>query len=331
MKSTTRVLSVLTITGVTALSVFPMAAAPASAVTSSSAAASSSALTVKQVSTLAQYNAANGEYPENIVAAPDGSITVSWLGSRTGYGRSGLVRIAPDGSQTVLAILPDGSKVGGLARAADGTLYFNNKSENADLAGFWKLSPGGTPERIAALPTNATPNGLAIDESTGRLYATDFALGLIWGASLTDGAPATVWYEDSRLLPPTPGSYGANGLKLQNGELWISTTSAGVLYRLPISPLGTPGEMVAAVTGLNGIDDFSFIGNTGVIAAANNAGSRVDLIYPDGTTKTILSSADGLDGTTSTAVIGNKLYANNFGTSTGQPSTVVATLNLKAL
>ncbi|MFF8860835.1 hypothetical protein ACF08B_02175 [Streptomyces sp. NPDC015139] len=65
----------------------------------------------------------------------------------------------------------------GIVRAHDGTLYFLYATGTRDLTGVWRLRPGGEPQRIAALPANGLPNGLALDTRTRMLCITDFVLG----------------------------------------------------------------------------------------------------------------------------------------------------------
>ncbi|MEU6184176.1 hypothetical protein [Streptomyces coeruleorubidus] len=87
------------------------------------------------------------------------------------------------------------------------------------------------------------------------------------------------------------------------------------------TPAGTghrhrPAGLIRLVTGgLPNIDDFSFLTpRSDVVFAAQNGSSsqngpdRVLVIYPDGTYKPVLTSADGLASPSATAVRGDRLY-----------------------
>lgn len=99
----------------------------------------------------------DGQRPENITLEPGGSAVVTFAFNRQ------VARITPDGRVHVLATLPEppaGSLtpvlaspfLGGIVRTHDGTLYFLYATGSSDLTGLWRLRPGGTPHRIAALP-----------------------------------------------------------------------------------------------------------------------------------------------------------------------------------
>ncbi|MFD0574541.1 hypothetical protein ACFQ0T_41535 [Kitasatospora gansuensis] len=153
---------------------------------------------------LAHLDLAAGQAPENIVLEPDGSADVTFIGARQ------IARIGLDGHTQVLATLPAPAvpatplvgfaAVTGIARADDGTLYVNYATGTEDLTGVWRLSPGGVPERIAALPANGLPNGLALDQQHGDLYVADSVLGTVWRVSLQDGT-RTAWATGTELQP----------------------------------------------------------------------------------------------------------------------------------
>jgi hypothetical protein len=111
----------------------------------------------------------------------------------------------------------------GLVRTDDGTLYVGYAAGDASLTGIWRIRPGGKPKRIIPLSAASLPNGMALDERTGKLYVADSARGIIWRARITGGAP-TVWaagaaYEPTSLL-------GANGVKLHGSRYSVRSCSA---------------------------------------------------------------------------------------------------------
>ena len=90
------------------------AASPASASTTR-------APIVTGVHTLAAFNYAAGQQPENVTVNPDRSLTVSQLGFQNGQPPA-LLRISPSGQQTVLVTGLPGEAIGGNARGSDGSI-----------------------------------------------------------------------------------------------------------------------------------------------------------------------------------------------------------------
>ncbi|MEU7558978.1 hypothetical protein [Streptomyces eurythermus] len=252
---------------------------------------------------------ADGQRPENITLEPDGSADVTFAYSRQ------VARITRAGHVRVLATLPAPSAgavtpalgspfLGGIVRAHNGTLYFLYATGTSDLTGLWRLRPGGTPERIAALPADGLPNGLALDRRSGMLYAADSVLGTVWRIPTTGGTP-TKWADAPELAPA--GFLGANGIKIHKGAVWVSNLDKGTVLRIPITGRGTAGPVQTRATGLVNIDDFDFTGAGDTLLAAINADNEVALVRPNGHT-TVLTAADGLQGPTSLAVRGDTAY-----------------------
>ncbi|MFD5270451.1 SMP-30/gluconolactonase/LRE family protein [Streptomyces sp. NPDC058335] len=259
---------------------------------------------------VAHLDIADGQRPENITLEPGGSAVVTFAYSRQ------VARISPDGTVRVLATLPEapaGSTtpalsspfLGGIVRAHDGTLYFLYATGSNDLTGLWRLRPGGTPQRIAALPADGLPNGLALDRHERQAYVADSVLGTIWRVSVTGGTP-TRWAEAPALA--AAGFLGANGIKVHNGGVWVSNLDKGTVLRIPITRHETAGPVDIRATGLVDIDDFAFTGHGDTLLAAINADNEIALVKPDGRHKVVLTGADGLENPTSLAVRGTTAY-----------------------
>ena len=283
-------------------------AVPASA---SAAAATATATPFTHVRVADHFDLAVGQQPENIALEPHGAVDLTMSAARQ------VVRVNPDGTKRVLATLPVPADGGvhtpvlgfplltGLVRAHDGTLYFLYATGTSDLTGLWRLTPGGSAERITPLPAGGLPNGLGLDPATGELYATDSVLGTVWRMT-TRGGAATAWATGPDLA--STGFLGANGLKIHEGAVWVSNLDEGTVVRIPIRHDGSAGAPEIKATGLPGIDDFDFLGRSDRIVAAINTNNEVALIQPDGSHTIVLTGKDGLEGPTSIAVRDDTVY-----------------------
>lgn len=299
---------------------------------------------VTDVRTAATFDFAAGEIPENITANPDGSVPLSMLGSCAVCQRTHgpqLMRISASGERTVLVTGQVGEAISGNTRGSDGTVYYALWAPgNAARNGVYKLRPDGTPQRVAALPADSGPNGLAIDPAGRTLYIADSLKGIIWSVPASGGSPAP-WLTDAALAPvPTEAlPVGANGLRFHNGALWVTNFNQGTLLRVPITPAGAPGPVRQVAGGLPNIDDISFLTpRSDVVFAAQNGSSsnngpdRIVVIYPNGTYKPVLTSADGLASPSATAVRGDRLYITDGGVpEPHDPKLQTARINFPAL
>ncbi|GAB2997303.1 hypothetical protein GCM10023080_074100 [Streptomyces pseudoechinosporeus] len=294
----------------TRIGLLASAVAAALAVTAASATATASAAPGPDVRFVAHLDLAGGQRPENITLEPGGSAVVTFAYSRQ------VARISPDGTVRVLATLPEppaGSTtpalsspfLGGIVRTHDGTLYFLYATGSSDLTGLWRLRPGGTPQRIAALPADGLPNGLALDRHERRLYVADSVLGTVWRVPVTGGTP-TRWATSPELA--ATGFLGANGIKVHDGGVWVSNLDKGTVLRIPVTRQEKADPVETRATGLVDIDDFAFTGHGDTLLAAINADNEIALVKPDGQHEVVLTGADGLENPTSLAVRGGTAY-----------------------
>lgn len=277
------------------------------------------------------FDLTKGQTPENIALAPDGSAYVTFAAARQ------IARLSPQGTTRILATLPAPADGGvhtpalgfplttGIVRDHDGTLYFLYATGTSDLTGVWRLRPGGTPERIAALPADGLPNGLALNARSRTLYVTDSVLGTVWQVPTAGGVP-TAWSTAPELAPT--GFLGANGLKFHDGALWVTNLDRGTVLRVPVLRNGRAGRVRTEATGLPGIDDFAFTGRGDRLLAALDGSSEVVLVEPHGTHTTVLTAADGLQNPTSIALRGDTAYVLSAAYVTAQdPNLVLAHLD----
>nr|BFE59436.1 hypothetical protein GCM10020063_039620 [Dactylosporangium thailandense] len=258
------------------------------------------------------FDLTQGQLPENIIAEAGGDVVVTFAASRQ------VARIDTAGRIRVLATLPAPSAAEGLstpvlhfplatglARADSGILYALYAAGSPTLSGLWRIEPGRTPHRIAALPAASLPNGLALNAGGTKAYAADSALGVVYEIRLSDGAVRT-WATGADLQ--ADGFLGANGVKVHGRSVWVSNLDRGTLLRIPMRPDGSAGRTAVAATGLEGIDDFAFIGPGDTVLAALNQPNTVVLVAPGRAPSVVLSAVDGLQGPTAVAVHGRRIW-----------------------
>ncbi|MCX5394016.1 hypothetical protein [Streptomyces sp. NBC_00094] len=285
---------------------------------------------------VARFDFALGRTPENIALEPDGSANLTWSFARQ------IVNVDKRGTTRILATLPavanpDTPVIGaaaamGIARAHDGTLYVTYATGTSET-GVWRVrNDGSAPVRIAQLPADGFPNGLALDEECGVLYVADSVLGTVWRVPQEGGTP-TAWATGTALQPlaAPDGVVGANGLKVHNGAVWVSNTDRRTLLRIPVRADKSAGPVETRATGLAWIDDFAFTGHDDTVLAALIMDNVLALVRPDGTHETVLDQQDGLSNPTSVAVRGKTVYvpSASYFTTVKDPNLLLARLDAK--
>lgn len=285
----------------------------AGAFTAAAIPAFASSLPVTGARIVAHFDIAALQQPENITLEPDGDADVTFA-----YAHQ-VARVTPQGNVTILATLPAAASgttaVSGIVRLPDGTLYVNYVDFGGTASGIWRISPHGTVAQVAALPGSEFLNGLAYDPLTGALFATDATLGAVWKVWPRTGK-TEIWASGAE-FQPAAGGFGANGLKVHNGSVWVSNTSAGTLLRIPITPGGSAGSPVVVASGLPSIDDFAFTGPGDTLLAVQNQLNQADLITPGGPAHVVLTAADGLSTPSAVAVRGRTVYVTSAAYYTG--------------
>ncbi len=245
-----------------------------------------------------------GTILENLAIAEDGSLFVTDLGSGT------IFRATSDGSSSIFGTVP--GPAAGIAVNVDGAVIV------AAGTSIYRFTADGTRSLVSDVAGAMFLNGLTL-LSPNVLLAADDTAATIWKVDLSTGS-TQAWLTGPLLVPDPAGlPIGPNGVKLRNGDLYISVTGSGTILRVPILPdgsAGTPGVYASSLQA----DDFAF-GADGSLFAATQIGEIIRL-YPDGTrtslpTGTLGDAAVAFGRTTADA---NYLYVvNNGGAFLGLP------------
>lgn len=291
------------------------------------------------VETLYLFNPAALETPESVQVTRGGTIYLTL--ALTGEVR----KIAPDGTQSTLAILPIGPPLspcfgffgilGAIGIDKHNNLYAAVGSCDLGSRGIWKVTPSGTATLLGNLPGTALPNGAAFRK--GWVYVADSALGLVWRVRATGGTPE-IWADDPLLkIPPGAPFPGPNGLQIFRNELYVSNSNEGTILTIPFEHHDEAGEVRvhAALPDELGCDDFAF-DVFGALYCTTDPFNRLLRIFPDGSFETLLTAADGLDGPTAAAFGHGRdrfsLYIANaafpFFTTTFRPSLMRLTVDV---
>lgn len=122
--------------------------------------------------------------------------------------------------------------------------------------------------------------------------------------------------------------FGANGIKVHNGAVWVSNIDRGTLLRIPLTRHGSAGPVQTRASGLTSVDDFAFTGQGDQLLAALNIPSKLVLITPGRATRVVLDASDGLDNTTAVAVHKGTIYVTSGALTTrGNSNLLTAHLN----
>jgi sugar lactone lactonase YvrE len=256
------------------------------------------------VTVVRSFDRTQGQLPEGIAVDKVGSYLVS-LGPPffVGGGYGAIWKVSPDGvDETVLVEYPEGPAPAGVAVDPSGNVFYALPNPGDPIAGVYRISSNGSPERLPGSENIVLPNGLALDKFS-NLYVSDSVIGAIWQMPADGSSNAEIWLSHE-LLAGCPDDFGANGVAFWKSNLFVANTSKGILVRVPIINDGSPGtpeiaagsvDCQADVPGdLFGMDGIALDVHGNVYALLVLQNKLVKIDPATGTYSTLLDESDGL-------------------------------------
>jgi hypothetical protein len=241
-----------------------------------------------------------GEFFESIGFDDQGNMYLSL--ATTGEIR----KVASDGTQTTLAMLPSGEFnlrtfegiLATLVIDPEGFLYAAVGASDPKNKGVWQVAPDGKSRLWAQLPPDAFPNGITLDKQ-GDLFVADSGLDLVWRIP-HDTRKAERWIVHdllgaggNKFLP------GPNGLKFWKSDLYVAVTNTRNVVRIPVGPDGSAGEPSIYVEGIPA-DDFAFDAE-GNVYLTTHFFNTIIRVTPEGDRAIIVTADQGVVGPTAVA------------------------------
>jgi sugar lactone lactonase YvrE len=270
-----------------------------------------------------------GDFPESLAVDGRGNLYASlgFIGE--------VVKVAPGGQQQPVASLPVGAGLlTGLAFDPGGNLYVADATFEASPTppGVFRIGADGVVTRVATLPADSFPNGLAFHG--GSLYISDSSLGAIW--RLPPGGNAAIWLQDPVLAPKVSAGIGANGLAFWRGSLYVAVADSGTIVRVPLTAGGNAGTPVVTAQAplLRTADGIAFDVQGNLYTAVNN--NQLVRLAPDGVLTELAAKNDGLVYPTmlafgTTSATRTTLYITNGALRNGTPGIVAFDTGVRGL
>jgi DNA-binding beta-propeller fold protein YncE len=171
-------------------------------------------------------------------------------------------RIAPDGTVSVFATIPDEQGFVlpyDIAVDGAGRVYVSDRGRDE----IWRFDPdGGGAAAWWQSPTadgtvQPEPTGLAYDAANAAIIAADASLNRLYRIAISDGSTAVLYQHDSRFEPP-----GFDGLTVTpDGTIYVAALSLNRVARLD------GDSLTYLAQGFRGISDVAYAAPNRLIAA----------------------------------------------------------------
>ncbi|WP_425409865.1 ester cyclase [Hyphococcus sp.] len=242
----------------------------------------------------------SGEFPEGLIDDGKGGLLLTMLFDNK------ILSIAPDNDVEVFADLPFASDPKSqqgtmcIAKSKGGVIYLTVHSRTPEHHGLWRLDEDGSARVVAAMPQDAIPNGLDIDDQ-GRVYIADSS-GAVWQWR-PDASELTIWAADDlvRRRPYIGNFPGPNGLKVNKNYVYVTVSDTGAFIRIPIRKNGDAGDTELIAHGAPG-DDFAIDSNGDAYVTTHPFNSLLK-VTERGVEEIVADHEDGVIGPTSAAFV----------------------------
>jgi hypothetical protein len=200
---------------------------------------------------------------ENLFEAPDGSIYITGMDAKVVW------KVTPDRRVDTFATVPSVAFVVGVASTGDGFAL------TAFGRPFRRPGAAGQPPQIdfsdidtqiilldktgkvtASIPGQKAQafNGITPAGTRGGIYlVADSNAGTIWQVD-AGRKRIELWLKDDLLAPTEAARVGANGIKVHDG--WVYVSSRGTMYRVQMGPDGRPRRTLSVFAQGIRTDDF---------------------------------------------------------------------------
>ncbi len=292
------------------------------------------------------YDFSAGEWPEGLENDDRGMIYTSLVA-----GTLHRIELAADGTVDRVVELAKldvkGGYLLGLAIPETGRILAAVMSPDPSVSGVYEFVEHGdraeVGDPIALLPAypNGFPNAIATDDA-GGIYVSDSLAGVVY--RVHRHGTVERWASGPLFEGDPEGGlenavYGANGLVVHNGSLYVANTEKSSVVQVPIRPRGQAGTPAVYVEDeqLFAADDIAFDVRGNLYVTASATADRLVRVSADATQVLTLADAeDGLDYPAGMAfgrgpLANDVVYMANVGLDFQTPSILAADVNIPGL
>ncbi|KAF7975421.1 hypothetical protein HWV62_9537 [Athelia sp. TMB] len=251
----------------------------------------------------------NGTWLENAAVRSNGQLLVTLLSSPQVYQVDPFISQQPQLVQTI----PDAEGLLGIGEVEEdvfavvaGNLSLATVVSTVGSYSIWKVdvhdSQNPTSSKVVDIPAAQFLNGLAVLDTNGSVLVSDSGAGVVYRVDTNTGEYQIV-LEDPLMKPAAGGvQLGINGIQIQNGYLYFTSSTQGLFARVAIHPNGTAAGSIEVVASLGGFGDDFALDRAGDAYIGTNPDDTLIKVTPAGEVTLIAGSINStaLAGATST-------------------------------